>query len=291
MVVAIYPALLTTIVCLRLWPSSGCKPLLNFWDLLIKDESREPVTVALEIYSVWFFFYSFMYLLTYDEPQRSLFRPFKFHKNYPDHSLVVKEFLRSVKGVGVAAIYSIIVNKLYFHNVLPSIYVPKLLILSELKELRVAHFFAGLAVFAWADFHFYWTHRLFHTKWLYKTFHKCHHESYNPDLFSAMSFHWFESCIYFSSALLVSWILPLWTFRLLIIGLIIFPLEDHLGHGTWSLESSHNHYIHHSKFNWNYGSSPLWDHLMGTIRENNGSMSDREKEAIQQAKLANCKLE
>jgi hypothetical protein len=144
--VAIYPALLTTIVWPRLWPSSGCEPLVNFWDILIKDESREAVAVALEIYSGWFFFYSFMYLLTYEEPQRSLFRPIKFHKNYPNHSLVVK-------GVGVAAIFSIIVNKLYFHNFLPSIYVPKLLILSELKELRVAHFFAGLAVFAWADFH------------------------------------------------------------------------------------------------------------------------------------------
>ena len=81
-----------------------------------------------------------------------------------------------------------------------------------------------------------------------------------------------------------------------IIGLTIFPLEDHLGYGTWSIESSHNHYIHHSKFNWNYSSSPLWDHLMGTnwtgqSRKHNGTMSDREKEAIEQAKLANCKLE
>ena len=95
-----------------------------------------------------------MYLLTYVETQRSLFQPFKFQKNYRDHSLVVKEFLRSFKVVGVAAIYSIIVNKLHFHNILPTIYVPKVLILSELKELGVAHFFAGLAVFAWADFHF-----------------------------------------------------------------------------------------------------------------------------------------
>ena len=147
-----YPALLTTILCFRLWPSSGYDPLLNFWDLLIKDEPREPLAVVMEIYSVWFFFYSLMYLLTYVEPQRSRFRPFKFHNNYPDHSLVVKEFLRSVKGV--AAICSISVNKLHFHNVLPSISVPKVLILSELRELEVAHFFAGLTVFAWVDFHF-----------------------------------------------------------------------------------------------------------------------------------------
>ena len=76
--------------------------------------------------------------------------------------------------------------------------------------------------------------------------------------------HWFESGVYFSAAPLVSFMLPLWAFRLLTLSLILFPLEGHAGFGSWELESDYNHYIHHSKFNWNYGSSPLWDHLMGT---------------------------
>ena len=77
--------------------------------------------------------------------------------------------------------------------------------------------------------------------------------------------HWIESSIYFSAAPLVAFILPLWAYRLLTIGLIIFPLAGHSGLGLWKgRKSDYNHYIHHSKFNWNYGSSPLWDHLMGT---------------------------
>ena len=53
-------------------------------------------------------------------------------------------------------------------------------------------------------------------------------------------------------------------FRGLAIGLIIAPLEGHWGFGNWNKEGTFNHYIHHSKFNWNYGSSPMWDHIMGT---------------------------
>ena len=53
-------------------------------------------------------------------------------------------------------------------------------------------------------------------------------------------------------------------FRVLSIGLIIGPLQGHWGFGNWKKEGTFNHYIHHSKFNWNYGSSPMWDHIMGT---------------------------
>ena len=31
-----------------------------------------------------------------------------------------------------------------------------------------------------------------------------------------------------------------------------------------NVEDSYNHYLHHKNFNNNYGSSPLWDHIMGT---------------------------
>ena len=51
--------------------------------------------------------------------------------------------------------------------------------------------------------------------------HKEHHESFNPDPFSGLSMHWAESTIYFSSALLISPIVPLWVFRLLSLGLLV----------------------------------------------------------------------
>ena len=65
--------------------------------------------------------------------------------------------------------------------------------------------------------------------------HKEHHESFNSDPFSGLSMHWAESTIYFSSALLISPIVPLWVFRLLSLGLLVsvssctyLPFSTHL---------------------------------------------------------------
>ena len=85
---------------------------------------------------------------------------------------------------------------------------------------------------------------------------------------------------------------PLWMFRTLSIGLLIFPLEGHWGFGDWNKEGAINHYIHHSKFNWNYGSSPLWDHIMGTnfVGGEKDRDTEREKLAMQQAEMVDCQL-
>lgn len=123
---------------------------------------------------------------------------------------------------------------------------------------------AGLLLYLWGDTHFYWTHRLLHTPWLYRNVHKVHHRSFNPNPFSGLSMHWFEQIVYFSAAPLIFWCAPWWLTRALCKGLIVFPLEGHWGFGSWSHEPSYNHYIHHAKFNWNFGSSPLWDHICGT---------------------------
>ena len=146
--------------------------------------------------------------------------------------------------------------------------------------------------YAWGDAHFYWSHRLLHTPLLYRTVHKVHHQSFNPDPLSGLSMHWFESTVYFSAAPLATWFLPLWGFRLLLKGLLIFPLDGHSGHGRWDHETSYNHYIHHAKFNWNYGSSPIWDHLCGTNWDPTTAAGDKErtKQAEVQAQLAGGEL-
>ena len=106
--------------------------------------------------------------------------------------------------------------------------------------------------------------------------------------------HWLESSVYFSAAPLISFFAPLWVFRFLAKSLILFPLEGHAGFGSWSVESSFNHYIHHSKFYWNFGSSPMWDHIMGTNyrmdKKRDGGEDDREKEALDQAKLVGAAM-
>lgn len=87
---------------------------------------------------------------------------------------------------------------------------------------------------------------------------------------------------------------PLWMLRFTIKGLLIFPLEGHSGHGSWALEDTWNHYIHHSKFNWNYGSSPLWDHIMGTNYDpekiTNALNKERERESMEQARLVGASI-
>ena len=58
-----------------------------------------------------------------------------------------------------------------------------------------------------------------------------HHESFNPDPWSGLSMHWVEHVVYFSAGPMVAPFVPLWLFRLLMLGLFIFPLDGH--HGTF----------------------------------------------------------
>ena len=72
--------------------------------------------------------------------------------------------------------------------------------------------------------------------------HKEHHESFNPDPFSGLSMHWAESTIYFSSALLISPIVPLWVFRLLSLGLLVsVSSSTHLLFSTHLPFKQHEH--------------------------------------------------
>ena len=52
---------------------------------------------------------------------------------------------------------------------------------------------AGLVV--GYDTFFYWTHRLFHTKWLFRHLHVIHHQFRNPSPFCAFSFHPLEALL------------------------------------------------------------------------------------------------
>ena len=101
--------------------------------------------------------------------------------------------------------------------------------------------------------------------------------------------HWMESSIYFSAAPMVCWFLPLWMFRGVCLGLLVFPLEDHWGVGSTEWEGYIAHYIHHTKFNWNYGFTTMWDHLMGTNYK--GVLQDRRgRAAKEQANVVNCSI-
>ena len=292
--VVVMPALIISYTLGYVFRDSGV-PLpggsLDLWSVLVNNKPQPLASLAFENFAVWSVVYCLAHFLMYVKPQRSLFHPFKLNSNYPPSSLVFKEVLRSVRGVSICTFYATIINHLHCSGHLPTNYVPTIFN-NDGQVLIAIHILGAVVQYLWADFHFYWTHRLLHTAWFYKSVHKIHHESYNPDPFSGLSMHWFESAVYFSSAPIMALVTPLYMFRALSIGLIVFPLEGHWGFGNWNNEGSINHYIHRSKFNWNYGSSPMWDHIMGTnfTTDGNAKNTEREKQANEQAAMVRCQI-
>ena len=70
----------------------------------------------------------------------------------------------------------------------------------------------GMTVFVLDVLHdawFYWTHRLLHSKTLYKWVHRMHHESRVPTAFTGYSFHPIEAMIVFANEILVCFIFPI----------------------------------------------------------------------------------
>jgi sterol desaturase/sphingolipid hydroxylase (fatty acid hydroxylase superfamily) len=169
-----------------------CWKQFDLWSYTIGDGTPQTASgILIKNFYIWFLFYTFAHFLTHVEPQRRLLKPFKFNPNYPPISLVAMEIFRSLRGVLIASVYEIVINDQHQRNKLPLIELPKTFQLSKqlgdksTLELSLIGLFVLLMFsFVWGDFHFYWTHRMLHTKWLYKNVHKVHHESYNPDPFS-----------------------------------------------------------------------------------------------------------
>ena len=92
---------------------------------------------------------------------------------------------------------------------------------------------------------------------LYKTVHKMHHQSVNPDAFSGHSMHPVEQLLFFSSfALCLLVPMPYWVFRLMKWVVLLAPLAEHMGTLT-----GHRHYLHHKFFSFNYGEDECYESI------------------------------
>jgi sterol desaturase/sphingolipid hydroxylase (fatty acid hydroxylase superfamily) len=180
---------------------------------------------------------------------------FKFNPKAPPRSMVLSEMTRSFGGIAILTAYQVWLVPLDPSGPLATSAAGKV----------------GWLVFVmlWADLHFYASHRLLHAyKPLYRYVHKVHHRSHNTDPWSGLSMHPIEQLIYFSAMLVgclpgLGAVVPFWVTHALSVGLIVYPIPAHIGY--WPFER--HHWEHHTKFNYNYGSSVLWDVLLGTTFE------------------------
>ena len=129
------------------------------------------------------------------------------------------------------------------------------------------------------DAYFYWTHRLMHTRALFRAFHAVHHLSTNPTPWTAYAFHPLESAVQALGVVLVIFIMPSHPLALIVFQTISTAINvyGHLGYelyprdwprhwlGRW-INTSVAHNFHHETARHNYGFYFLfWDRMMGTL--------------------------
>jgi len=133
---------------------------------------------------------------------------------------------------------------------------------------------------AWRGFHFYFAHRFIHLRFMYKYIHSLHHRNTDIEPFSGLCMHLIEHLYYFSCVLpsLVFHMSPL-HFLWNGMHLLLSPAASHSG---WEdhVQSDQFHYLHHNKFECNYGSASVpMDSIFGTFRDRMGDVSPTYKGA------------
>lgn len=253
--------------------------------------------------AVFLTMYSAAYTVTY-VLLPNLLSPWKLNPRNPPPALVAKEVRRSGTSVLVCIALDVMLGHWLevCHMTASSATAESRLGIWELPwhqplsvwDLMKAHWKAIMLLLLWADFHFYWIHRLLHeSKWLYQNVHKIHHESNNPNPWSGLSFHPIEAAMYFSS-LGVVFVMPLekWMYDGFRIALLLAPIGGHLGFGHESFPWGYDHFVHHSKFNYNFGAGLLpfngiWDNLCGTgYQRGSQATLQRSANAAMQAAVA-----
>lgn len=128
------------------------------------------------------------------------------------------------------------------------------------------------------DAYFYWSHRLMHTRGVFRLVHAVHHRSASPSPWAAYSFHPFEAIIQAAFYPVVLFLIPFHPMALLVFVtfMIVRNVWGHLGFEllprgfleyswvNWNTTTTH-HDLHHSTSHANYGLYfTWWDRWMKT---------------------------
>lgn len=133
-----------------------------------------------------------------------------------------------------------------------------------------------VVLFVTQDFIAYWTHRAFHTKFLYRHVHRFHHRFGAPSPYVAAAIHPAEFLTLQLASLVPIIFIPFHVVSVVCIFLyvLIFNIIDHSGIRIvsalpWQPPSMY-HDDHHRYFHVNYGQHlMIWDRLHGTLRREN----------------------
>lgn len=133
-------------------------------------------------------------------------------------------------------------------------------------------------LFIYTDYTIYLLHRLYHTPWLYKHFHKLHHKYKQPTAFSVTAIHPVEITHIQLTSCLPLFVLPVHWLPFYCVAIYGFyhGIIDHSGINfkaqwwqPWQPDAEF-HDQHHEFFHCNFGFNMfLWDRLHGTMRKQN----------------------
>jgi len=140
--------------------------------------------------------------------------------------------------------------------------------LHEDPALLVQTFLISILLPIFRDVHFYFTHRLIHSRFLYKYIHSLHHRNTDIEPFAGLCMHPLEHMLYYT-CYAPCLVLRLHPFVLFWMGVhvVLSPAASHSGYED-HFSADVVHYLHHRHTDCNYGvpqSIPL-DVWFGTFR-------------------------